>query len=296
MSSKKTTKPKQLDKGVKFLFSIFAVIILFSGTISSNNALSLAENQVTDIVASQGLIATATDVLFDNGIYKVTLDIGHVDHPHQAAEVYLTKNGKLMIVGTAYETDGSVIESIPSRTEFELDGSELSMGDPNAPVTVIEFSDFQCPFCRRFYTATIQDLKTNYIDTGKVYFVYKHFPLSFHPAAQKSAEAVECANEQGKWIEMHDKIYDEQEKQGQGTIQYTTVDIKTWARSIVIDSTEFNTCLDSGKYAEKVSDDMAEGQSVGVSGTPASFVNGILVSGAQPYDSFKTLVDSELSE
>ncbi len=296
MSPKKTTKPKQLDKGVKFLFGIFAVIIFLSGTISSNNAMAIAENQVSSIVASQGLIASATDVTFENGIYKVTLDVGHIDHPHQTAEVYLTKDGKIMVVGTAYETDGSTESVAPSREEFELDGSELSMGDPNAPVTVIEFSDFQCPFCRKFYTATVQDLKTNYIDTGKVYFVYKHFPLSFHPAAQKSAEAVECANEQDKWVEMHDKIFDEQEKQGQGTIQYTASDIKTWARSVVSDTTAFNTCLDSGKYSEKVAVDMVEGQASGVSGTPASFVNGILVSGAQPYESFKTLVDSELSE
>ena len=294
MSAKKTKKAQPINKGVKFLFAVFAIMILFSGSISSNQALSLAETQVGSIVSAQGLIATATNISFESGIYKVTLEIGHVDHPHQSTEIYLTNDGELMIVGTVYEIGTGSVES--SRVEFELDGTELSIGDPNAPVTVVEFSDFQCPFCRRFYTDTVQDLKTNYIDTGKVYFVYKHFPLSFHPAAQKSAESVECANEQGKWVELHDKLFDEQGKEGQGTVQYTTNDIKTWASEIVDDASAFNTCLDSSKYASKVASDMAEGQSLGVSGTPASFVNGILISGAQPYATFKNLVDSELSE
>jgi protein-disulfide isomerase len=200
----------------------------------------------------------------------------------------LTKDGELMIVGTVYELSGDSIES--SRTEFELDGSELSMGDPNAAVTVIEFSDFQCPFCKQFYSNTIQDLKTNYIDTGKVYFVYKHFPLSFHSSAQIASEATECANEQGVWYEYHEKIFNSQNG------DFGVSELNQWAIGIVSDTSAFNECLDSGKYSDKVNADTIEGQSVGVSGTPATFVNGIMLSGAQPYSVFKELIDSELNK
>ena len=133
-------------------------------------------------------------------------------------------------------------------------------------------------------------MKTNYIDTGKVYFVYKHFPLSFHSSAQIASEATECANEQGVWYEYHEKIFNSQNN------DFGVSELKQWAIGIVSDTSTFNECLDSGKYSDKVNADIIEGKSVGVSGTPASFVNGILVSGAQPYAAFKNIVDSELSE
>jgi len=287
MSEKSAKNETPLDNGVKFLFAVFAVIVVFSGTISSNQALSLAEDQVNSIVSSQGLIATSTDISFENGIYKVLIDISQGEIS-EAAEVYLTRDGKLMIVGNVYETDD--FQKGPSRTEFDLDGSELSIGNPDAPVTVIEFSDLQCPFCKRFYELTVKDLKTNYIDTGKVYFVYKHFPLAFHPSAQIAGEATECANEQGVWYEYHEEIYNSQNG------DFGVSELKQWAIGIVSDTSAFNECLDSRKYLDKVNADMIEGQSVGVSGTPASFVNGILVSGAQPYATFKNIIDLELSD
>jgi len=287
MSAKKTKKVQPINKGVKFLFGVFAVMILFSGTISSNQAMSLAEDKVNELVYSQGLTAESTEIIFENGIYIVTMEIGQGELK-QSANVYLTKDGKLLIVGTVYEINDS--QNVPSRTEFELDGSELSIGDPTAPVIVIEFSDFQCPFCARFYDSTVKDLKTNYIDTGKVYFVYKHFPLSFHSSAQIASEATECANEQGVWYEYHEKIFNSQNN------DFGVSELKQWAIGIVSDTSTFNECLDSGKYSDKVNADIIEGKSVGVSGTPASFVNGILVSGAQPYAAFKNIVDSELSE
>ena len=287
MGAEKGKKVQLIDNGVKFLFAVFAIMILFSGTISSDQALSVAEKQVKSIVSAQGLDATATDISFENGIYKVLVNINQGALVN-SAEVYLTRDGKLMIVGNVYETEG--LQEGPSRTEFELDGSELSIGDPNAPVTVIEFSDLQCPFCKKFYDSTLKDLKTNYIDTGKVYFVYKHFPLSFHPSAKIASEATECANEQDVWYEYHEKIYDSQNG------DFGVNELKQWAIGIVSDTSAFNECLDSGKYSDKVDADFNEGQSVGVSGTPASFVNGIFVSGAQPYSNFKNLIDLELSK
>lgn len=170
------------------------------------------------------------------------------------------------------------------------------LGDPNAPVTLIEFSDFQCPFCRKFYKETLPQIKKEYIDTGKARLVYRDFPLSFHPGAMPAAEGTECAREQGKFWEMHDVIFDEQEKQGSGTIQFTTDDVKKWAGKISLNTAKFNQCLDSGKYKQEVEKDIADGSAAGVSGTPAVFVNGRLVVGAQPFAAFKVVIDEELKK
>lgn len=179
------------------------------------------------------------------------------------------------------------------------------LGDKNAPITLIEFSDFQCPFCRSFVKQTLPQIKEEYINTGKVKFVYRDFPLSFHPESVPSAESSECAGDQGKFWEMHDVIFDEQEKQGQGTIQFTNDDIKKWAAKIGLDTAKFNQCFDSGKYKQEVQKDIADGSAAGVSGTPAFFIgqssddwmiNGILVSGAQPFSAFKVIIDKELEK
>lgn len=171
------------------------------------------------------------------------------------------------------------------------------LGNPNAPVTLIEFSDFQCPFCRKFYKETLPQIKKDYIATGKVKLVYRDFPLvQIHPGATPAAEGAECAKDQGKFWEMHDAIFDEQEKQGLGTVQFTADDVKKWAGNIGLDTTKFNQCLDSGKYKQEVEKDLADGSTAGVTGTPAVFVNGRLVVGAQPFSAFKVVIDEELKK
>ena len=171
------------------------------------------------------------------------------------------------------------------------------LGDPNAPVTLIEFSDFQCPFCRKFYKETLPQIKKEYILTGKAKLVYRDFPLvQIHPGATPAAEGAECAQDQGKFWEMHDAIFDEQEKQGSGTVQFTVDDVKKWAANIGLDTSKFNQCLDSGKYKQEVEKDLADGSAAGVNGTPATFINGRLVSGAQPFSAFKVIIDEELKK
>lgn len=168
------------------------------------------------------------------------------------------------------------------------------MGNEKAKVTIVEFSDFQCPFCRSFWSGAFQQIKKEYIDTGKVKFVFRDYPLSFHSASQASAEAAECADDQGKYWEMHDKIFGEQAKQGTGTITYGVAELKKWASQIGLDSAKFNQCLDSGKYKSEVEKDLADGSAYGVSGTPAFYINGKLITGAQPFSEFKSVIDSEL--
>jgi len=169
------------------------------------------------------------------------------------------------------------------------------LGDKDAPVVMIEFSDYQCPFCRSFWRDTLPLIKSEYINKGKIKFVYRDFPLdSIHPGAKQAAEASECAREQDKFWEMHDKIFSEQDKQGGGTAQFGASDLKKWANDLGLNTSKFNSCLDSGKYAEEVAKDLSNGQAAGITGTPGFFINGKLVVGAQPFSAFKSIIDKEL--
>ncbi|MEK6974611.1 MAG: DsbA family protein [Nanoarchaeota archaeon] len=163
------------------------------------------------------------------------------------------------------------------------------LGNKNAPVTIIEFSDFQCPYCTRFHEQTFPELKKNYIDTGKVKFVYRDFPLSFHQYAEKASEASECADEQGKFWQYHEKLFDNQDNIG-------TSSLKQYAKDIGLDASKFNECLDSGKMKDEVSNDLKDGASYGAQGTPAFFINGELIDGAQPFEAFEAIIQEKLKE
>lgn len=165
-------------------------------------------------------------------------------------------------------------------------------GDENAPVTIVEFSDFECPFCGRFYSETLSKIITDYVDTGKAKLYYRHYPLSFHPNATPLALASECANDQGKFWEMHDLIF---EKTVAGTSSTATADtMKQWAVDLGLDANTFNSCLDNKTHQSKVDEDFAAGNEVGVSGTPTFYINGKQLVGAQPFESFKAIIDEEL--
>lgn len=189
--------------------------------------------------------------------------------------------------------------TIQQRASVSAD-DDPAIGDKNAPVTVIEFSDFQCPYCRKSYRDVLPQLKDNYVTTNKVRFVYRDFPLTqLHPGALPAAEAGECADEQGKFWEMHDKIFDEQNKKGQGTVAFSSDDLKAWASEIGLDTSKFNLCLDSEKYKSEVQKDQADGEKAGVQGTPTFFVGNakdgyVVIAGAYPYSDFKQVVDQEL--
>lgn len=170
--------------------------------------------------------------------------------------------------------------------QFEITKNDHVRGDFNAPITLVEFSDFECPFCARHFP-TLNKILDDY--NGKVRLVYKHFPLEFHPNAQKAAEASECADEQGKFWEYHDKLFENYQK-------YSSDNFKQWAKDLGLNIGKFNDCLDSGKFSQKIKDDYQEGLQKGVNGTPATFVNGQLVSGALPYDSFKQIIDNSLNQ
>lgn len=159
-----------------------------------------------------------------------------------------------------------------------------SKGPANAPVTIVIFSEYQCPFCSQVQPA-LKQVEETYKD--KVRVVFRDYPLSFHPNAPKAAEAGHCADEQGKFWEMHDKMFANQAK-------LAVPDLKQLAREIGLDGAKFDECLDSGRSAEKVKANMADAEKVGVNGTPSFFINGRPMSGAIPFDEFKKVIDAEL--
>lgn len=157
-------------------------------------------------------------------------------------------------------------------------------GPADAPVTIVEFSDYECPFCVRA-EPTVKDLLAKY--PGKIKLVYRDFPLPMHPRAPKAAEAAHCAGDQGKYWEMHDRLF------APGT-KLEIADLKAHAREVGVDGTKFDKCLDSGEKAKEVEANRKAGDEAGVSGTPAFFINGRLLSGAQPLEAFSAIVDQEL--
>lgn len=156
-------------------------------------------------------------------------------------------------------------------------------------ITIVEFSDFQCPFCGRA-VPTLKDVLTEY--DGKVSLVYRHYPLPSHSFAQKAAEASECASDLGgneKFWQYHDKLFANQNA-------LHVQNLKKFAADIGLDSKQFDACLDSGAMASRVGFDAEEGRKLGVSGTPAFFINGKSLKGAQPFSEFKKIIDAELGK
>jgi len=172
----------------------------------------------------------------------------------------------------------------PLRTEIPTAGFP-TLGPASAPITIVEFSDFECPYCGGLFP-TLKEIETKYAD--KIRVVYRQYPLtSLHPHAQKAAEASLCADEQKRFWDFHDSLF--------GNQQDLTVDsLKRRAVELKLDAPAFNMCLDSGKHAETIKKDIVEGSRAGVSGTPAIFINGRLLSGNQPYTSIAQVIEDEL--
>ena len=159
-------------------------------------------------------------------------------------------------------------------------------GPAKAPVTIVEFSDFHCPFCRRVLP-TLGQIEERY--GGKVKLVFRDFPIeSLHPGATKAHEAARCATEQGKFWDYHDKLFASPPKSSPEIF-------KGLAKEVGLDLARFEACIDTGKYQAEVKKDIDEGSRLGVTGTPAFFINGRLVSGAQPFESFARIIDDELA-
>ena len=174
------------------------------------------------------------------------------------------------------------------------EGTLPALGKKNAKVTIVEFSDFQCPFCEKFYKDTFAQLKKDYIDTGKIKFTFRHLPLDIHPLATKASEASECANDQGKFWEYHDELFNNFSTWTTLTTDTLQPQLEEYASSLGLNTQEFSSCLTSDKYTEKVNKDKTDAQTAGATGTPSFFINGKILVGALPFETFKILIDQEL--
>jgi protein-disulfide isomerase len=183
----------------------------------------------------------------------------------------------------------------PEKVQMSLGSRWYSIGRADAPVTLVEFADYQCPFCKRFHTDAYAELKKNYIDTGKVRFVSRDLPLEFHPFALKAAEAARCAGDQNKYWELRDALYANAAPPSEDVI-------KKAAESLSLDAKGFQACLDSDKYKDDVQKDASEAAKLQISGTPTFVLaksakdklDGVRIVGAQPYASFDAAIQQML--
>jgi len=200
------------------------------------------------------------------------------------------------------------VPTVPAKVDLTVADDDPYLGPKDAKVTVVEFADFQCPFCGAFSglnkemvtnmqsrDASWQPAESNiikdYVKTNKVRFVWKDYPFLGQESIWAAA-AARCAEDQGKFWEYHDYLFTNQKGENQGA--FSKENLKKFAATLGFNTGDFNSCLDSGKHEKKVQDAISYGQSVGVNGTPATYVNGKLISGAASYSQFKTLIDEDL--
>ena len=291
------------------VFAVLSLVLMFnslsegsfdSDSISANEAGEKLVNFLKDTAGSEVLLK---DVSSENGLYKVD-----VDYQGNIISVYTTKDGNFLIqdlVPITSITRNNGNTGLVSASEDD----DAVLGNKDAPVTIIEFSDYQCPFCRKFWGETYPQIKSEYIETGKVKLIFRDFPLSsIHPMAQDSGEAAECVREKGgdeAYFKMHDKMFSEQNILDSGSVTgavtktavYTNEDLKSWASEIGYD---ISSCLDSGKYKSEVLKDTSAATAAGGQGTPFFVImksgetEGTSLSGAYPFDSFQQVVEGYL--
>ncbi len=199
-------------------------------------------------------------------------------------------------IGKRLSSGGAInVSPEPSLPIIEISaGNSAIKGSDNAPITIVEFSDFECPFCGKFVLQTMPQIEEKYIKTGKVKMAFRHYPLPFHQYAPKASEASLCAQEQGKFWEYHDALFQNQKA-------LTIDNLKEYAAALKLDSAKFNECLNSGKMEAEIKKDMADAaqyiQQYGLEqkfGTPAFFINGEPLIGAQPFSEFEKIIEKKL--
>ena len=259
---------------------------VLSADVAAKNAISFINSNLLEPGMEAELVG---DVEKERGLYKIKLKIGD-----QEISSYVTEDGTMLfpqegidLTDSAEGDTQSSPENSPQVSAPTYDENSHIRGELDAPVTIVEFSDFQCSFCARFHD-TMKQVVENY--PTQVKWVYRHFPLdSRHPMARGAAEASECASDQDKFWEYTDGLYAGQSEINSGFLLKLAVQLK-------LDTEEFDECLSSGKYADIVEADYQDGIASGVTGTPGSFINGELLGGAVPFETLKSKIDGILGE
>lgn len=273
------------------VFSVFNNGFSFGQGLSQEQAADKAMTFINTQLLSGGSKAILNSVKEEGGLYLMNINVGG-----QNTDVYILKDGtKLFPQGIDLEANPTAPQNTnTATTKTKVDPATLAdddavRGDKNTPLTIVEFSDYQCPYCAKFYQQTLPSIEEQYIKTGKVKLIYRDFPLDIHENAQKAAEAAECAGEQNKYYEMHDKLFESGVAGG-------ITSFKQYAKEIGLDTAKFNQCLDSGAMVGEVQKDLSDGKQLGVSGTPAFFINGQMLTGAQPFSTFQQVIEQELAK
>jgi len=206
--------------------------------------------------------------------------------------------GLIIAVAVIYSTAGFKSSDKPSGTAAvgalpAVSSSDFVLGDQNAPVTIVEYGDFQCPFCAKFFSETESALREKYIKTGKVKFIYRDFAFLGQESLW-AANAARCAGEQEKFWQYHDYLYGNQRGENQGA--FSKDNLKSFAAALGLDKEKFGACLDAEKYTDLIQKETKAGGEAGVQGTPASFINGTLYPGALPAITFTQIIDNELNK
>jgi protein-disulfide isomerase len=206
--------------------------------------------------------------------------------------------GVLLLGGTAApaQTPAQGEDFAPARVQMKLGALEYALGSATAPVTLVEFTDYQCPFCRRFQAEDWPQLKRNYIDTGRVRFIVRDLPLSFHSNARPAAEAAHCAGEQGRFWPMHTGLL------GQSA-DLSPQGLEARARTLGLVLPRCRACIAANKYEGAIAANAAQADALGIRGTPAFVVgaavngklDGVLLEGALPYDTFRMVLEALLA-
>jgi len=285
------------------LSAIFIINNVFFGSYSGSVSPEQAGEKLAAFLNENSEVEVSVkSTSVQNGLYKIEFD-----YQGNVIPIYTTMDGNFFIQDLIPLDSNSTNNG---NTDLESSTASVDddavLGNKNAPITIIEFSDYQCPFCRKFWGETLGQLKKDYIDTGKVKLVFRDFPLSsLHPMAQASAEAAECVREKGgdaAYFKFHDKMFEEQNIIDSGsatgavtkTAVYTNDDLKAWAKETGYD---IASCLDSGKYKNEVLKDVSDAQAAGFQGTPGFLImksgesSGTPLKGAYPIDSFKQIID-----
>lgn len=181
----------------------------------------------------------------------------------------------------------------PTKVDVKVEATDPVKGNPNAKLTIVEFADYQCPFCERFYTDSLPQILKEYVDTGKARFVFKNLAFLGKESID-SANAALCAKEQNKFWEYHDKLFTSQAGENQGG--FGPDKLKAFAAGLGLNTTQFNSCLDSQKYNKVVDADRQEAARVGFNSTPSVAVGSTPIIGAVPYAQFKAAIDAELAK
>ncbi|GBE55493.1 disulfide bond formation protein D precursor [archaeon BMS3Bbin15] len=220
-------------------------------------------------------------------LYELNIDIMKNGQVINTRPIWITKDGKILIFDLLNMSEALQERPAkePAKVNVTADDSPY-IGPKNASVVIIEFSDYQCPFCKRFYEQTQSKILKAY--GNKIKFVFRDFPI--HPLSTNASLAADCAGEQNKYFKYHNLLFanvNEWSKTG---------NFSKYAEELDLNMTEFNSCFTSQEYINKVKQDKQAGIKAGVRGTPTFFINGILLSGNQPYSAFKTIIDSELNK